>query len=401
MSRGDPLAALPNLAAVRSARGGRTGLFGTLVESGDGCVPLIEATVGSLDMTSRPSLAALADDLFSEDWGRLWAAVHEILAFGWMKSRNAISEPDIGYPGDWDSDDPPFEGVLRGSQEDVAFDVKDGSGSGLLLLAGRVRRVVADFAGPNPVPKVHVAADAPMGQRWFGENFPRIIRLLSEDLIRNGLTPRKIQIEAGSGYVKIGLDSSVGGSLLGLDEKAAFLATQVLGHVSDKSKKLALTQAAGFALFYVRRPCTGGSDFGEYEFQKALDYACASSDLPANLRGIGLLDFSVGEGAPSVMLWDRHGALEGKLGVRPSDIYTPAPRAMPAETQRAACSIDPSTLSYSGAIVAGSCDLRAQGCTARGSIGTVFPFHGPDKIQYLACTSCIAAHGWPLPGRKT
>jgi hypothetical protein len=127
----DPLAQHPNIASLQKVSANGPGAIKRFCEYRAPWLPRLDAALSHLDMASRPSLRGLADDLFSSDDNKLFAAISELLAFDWLKREGLLEERDIGFPSDWSGgDDPPFEGVLNVSGRSIAFDVKDGSGDG-------------------------------------------------------------------------------------------------------------------------------------------------------------------------------------------------------------------------------------------------------------------------------
>lgn len=393
----DPFEAYPETSRLHRAIGGPGRL---LREHFTRSLPALEDSLSRISVSGRPSLLALAKDLFSDDQGKVEAAICEFLAFGWLKQKALITDAEIGYPRDWPGDDPPFEGVLASGGAEYAFDVKDGSGSGLQLLIEVLERALAREATKASVrvPALHVAVDAPSGQRWVADNFRMIVDPFCEDLRRNGFSDRILTYKAGAGHIKVGINRRVGASVMGLNERSSFIASQMVAHASHKARQLGRTTSARMFLIYVRRPGSAVPDFSVHSVPPAFDFLAGSSALPAELAGVLFLDFD-GQGDSAgcqAILWDRAGDLARLFDGLDCEMYLAEPTPMPEENRAIAQSLPPGELESTAEIMAGSCDLRGAKCLAAGSTGAVLAyFHGDD--QYLACSECREEFGWPPP----
>lgn len=190
----------PDIHRHHESVGGPWGRMEQLYEDGNMSLPALDAALRTVGMGHGATLQGLAANLFSDDLGKVLAAICEYLAFGWLSAHAGLAQADVGYPANWAGEDPPVEGVLRAHQSEVAFDVKDGSGSGLSLLQDLLQRQVNAQAGPpQEPPRVHVALNAPTGQRWVNENFNGIVAPFRQELRTNGLGARRLRYDAGSG----------------------------------------------------------------------------------------------------------------------------------------------------------------------------------------------------------
>jgi hypothetical protein len=361
---------------------------------------VLERTLPILDFKRRRSLFALAADLFSDNIKTINAAICEILTFGWLKAQGLMDESAVGYPSDWEGDDPPFEGRLRCGDEDLPFDVKDGSGSGVQLLNDVLLKVLTDAADAAavPVPRLNVSVDAPSGQRWLDENFKSIVKPFRQELKTNGFANRVLYFEAGTGRIKVGINSFVGGSIIGIKEKASFMASQVLSHAREKDKKLRHTGASRFLLIYLRRPRTGGADFDEYTTPRVFDFLSGMSDLPGSLAGVLFVNYEwqQGQTSPESLLWDRYGCIGRYIGGAVNRVHVGAASMMQKRHQALARAANPASIEAIMAIEIGSCDLRGPACSARGSSGAVFLYFCAEQ-QYAVCGECVESFGWPRP----
>lgn len=392
----DPLAQYQNIATLQQRSGKGPGVMARRCEHGASWLPRLDVALARLDMASRPSLRGLVDDLFSDDARRLFAAVVEVCSFDWLKQKGLLVERDVGFPSDWSGgDDPPFEGVLNVTGRSIPFDVKDGSGDGQRLLESILEGAAEAEAGRRGVapPTVHVALDAPSGQKWVEDSFASLVRPFKADLAMNGVAPRIIRLTAGSGTVKVGVDQRVGGSVIGLEEKAAFVAEQILKHASDKALKLHRTTATEFTLIYAKLPGSGHSDFDTYTVETACGFLAARADLPASFVGLVFADMEAG-GGQTTILWDRYYTLPPALRALADKVLHVAPRSSLEDRRARATRVSPGHIEAAMSLVGGSCDLRGEDCSARGTIGPVFVYFA-DGEQLLACQNCRIRFGWP------
>lgn len=390
--------AFPSIHRLHESVGGRWGLMERLHNDANMSLPALDAALEAVGIGQSAALQGLAADLFSDNLGKVLAAICEYLAFGWLAAHAGLAQGDIGYPADWAGEDPPFEGVLRIEGSEEAFDVKDGSGSGLSLLLELLQKQVDAQAGrEREPPRVHVALNAPTGQRWVNENFNQIVIPFRQELRTNGLNARKLRYNAGSGHILVGVGCRVGGSIVGLREKASFVARQIVDHAQHKAPLLARTRANSFFLVYVRRPGSGFSDFTDDTVKAAADFLVGRGDVPASLAGVLFLDFDHEHvrGEPNALCWDRSGTLVAACGggIRR---YAATPTVTPEERGATARVLSPKDLESTAAVMMGSCDLRGHGCLAPGSAGSVFVFFHGDE-QYLACQKCRDEFAWPAP----
>jgi hypothetical protein len=246
-----------------------------------------------------------------------------------------------------------------------------------------------------PVPHLSVAVDAPSGQRWVDKNFNAIVGPFQKELRANGFSDRVLYFEAGSGRVIVGLNRSVGGSILGIEEKAAFVASQVLSHARDKENKLRHTSASNFLLIYLRRPHTGGADFDGHTMAKVFDFLGGMSELPNSLSGVLFVNYEQKDiTTPDSLLWDRAGKLAGYFGTAVDRIHVVKASLMPKQHQELARAIPRADIEATGMIMVGSCDLRGPGCSARGTSGSIFSYSYAGR-QFGACHECIKTFEWP------
>ena len=399
MAAKDPFDLYPNIRSLNESLGCHRGAMDEFARYHVASLSVLECALPNLNFNKRPSLLALAADLFSDDFKKINAAICEITAFGWLKAKGLIDESAIGYPSDWNGDDPPFEGSLQCGEEDLPFDVKDGSGSGVQLLNNVLLKTLkyAAVAASVPVPSLRVAVNAPSGQRWFSDYFGSIVRPFREELEKNGFADRVLYFEAGSGRVAVGLNRSVGGSIIGITEKASFLASQVLSHAQEKDKKLRLTSASRFLLIYLRRLHSGGADFDEHIMPKAFDFLAGMPELPKSLAGVLFVNFEFQEGrtSPDSVLWDRAGDLASCLGDAANRVHVANTLLMPKLHCASARALTPANIEATGATAISSCDLRGPGCSARGSSGAIHIYFS-DGQQYGACHECVETFKWPM-----
>lgn len=387
----------PNIHRHHDSVGGQWGRMEQLYEDANMSLPALDAALEAVGIGGSAALQGVAADLFSDDLGKVLAAICEYLAFGWLTSYARLAQTDIGYPATWAGEDPPFEGVLRADTE-LAFDVKDGSGSGMSLLRDVLQRQVDAHVGPNQEPpEVHVALNAPTGQRWVNENFNRIVGPFRQELRANGIAARTLRYDAGSGHILVGIDRRVGASISGLREKASFIARQIVDHAQHKAALLRQTAATSFFLVYVRRPGSGLSDFSDETLCAAADFLAGRGDLPDSFSGVLFLNFEHVNGRPgaSARCWDRSNTLAAVFGGS-VQVHEASPAITPEQRTALARDLDPAAIEPTTAVMMGSCDLRGQDCLAPGSAGSVFAFFHRDE-QYTSCQRCRSRFDWPTP----
>ncbi|GMU05259.1 hypothetical protein [Corallococcus caeni] len=397
MSDPSPLAPYPVLLALQQKWGAGAAAAQELIDHGSYSMPLLGDVLRRIPPGDSPSLRGLVDDLFSANGKKIHAALCEFLVFGWLHERGLLSGADIGYPQDWKGEDPPFEGCLRLGALDLPFDVKDGSGVGLMTLERILRKEAARFGAPSTsVPPISVAVDAPSGQKWVEDNFEAIVEPFRKDLKAHGFAPRLLELKAGSGFVKVGIDHKVGASVAGIQEKGSYIGAQILDHALGKAAKLKLTASNQFLLIYLKRPYSGPSDFDLFTAEYAFDFLVSQRDLPASLAGALFIEFESVEGhfQPSSLLWDRNTTLPERLREGAQRLHIPSPRLMPKDRQAAARALNPDDIAPTACVFAGSCELRGANCEAPGSTGPVFVFVTGDD-NYCACRTCRVEFGWP------
>jgi hypothetical protein len=400
VSESNAFKAYPNIDRLHQFIGGTRGMMQQFCEDANLNVPLLDDSLATIDATAKGSLSGLAKDLFSNDLGKVHAAICEFLGFAWLKQKSLLTEADIGYPRDWPGDDPPFEGVLVLGGAEVAFDVKDGSGSGQTLLKSLLEKALAQEAQRAAIepPPLHLALNSPSGQKWVHDNFRLLVTPFTNELRTSGFSERTLKYEAGSGYIRVGIGRRVGGSIAGISEKASFVASQIATHASHKHKSLNKTNASRFMLIYVRRAGVGLADFNEHTVRQAFNFLASRSDVPATLVGVCFLDFdrSSGSSAPLAILWDRAGTLAQHFGSTGCELYSAIPTETPEQRQQSARGLVAASIEPPSAVVMGSCELRGSKCLASGSAGSVFVFFHQDQ-QYLACIECQCEFAWPAP----
>jgi hypothetical protein len=386
----------PNIHRHHEVIGGPWGKMEDLYDDGAMCLQALDEALGRIGIGRGPALLGLVADLFSNDVATVLAAVGEYLAFGWLSQHLGFAQDGIGYPANWAGQDAPFDGVLRDAASEIAFDVKDGSGSGLSLLQELLQRQVDQHAALGQVaPRVHVAPNAPTGQRWVNENFNAIVGQFREELRAKGLGPRKLIYPAGSGHVRVGIDRRVGASIVALHEKASFMARQTLAHAQHKARMLQGAGAESFFLAYVRRPGSGLSDFSSETVRATADFLSGRADLPNAFSGFLFLNFDrlTFGGAPEALCWCRDDKLNA-LCRAGAQQYVATPTATPEVRRATARNFNPGELEAAAAVMTGTCELRGVDCSAPGSAAPVFVFFHRGE-QYVACQTCREQFGWP------
>jgi hypothetical protein len=392
----DPLAQYPHIAALQQQSANGPGEIKRCCETGAPWLNRLDRALSRLDMTRTPSLRGLVKDLFSDKRERLLAAVTELLAYDWFKEKALLDEGDVGFPAGWQNgDDPPFDGIFKLPARSIPFDVKDGSGDGYTLLESRLRERVEAEARRRGVapPTIDLALDAPFGRKWLDANFTECVGAFEADLAANGLSPRLVSLKAKSGTVAVGLDQHAGASVAGLEEKSSFVAEQIFAHARAKARKLRLTTAMEFVLVYLRRAGREHSDFDSYTVEAACDFLAARSDLSATFAGLLFVNMDATPTGTTATLWDRHGNLPQQLSVVADKVLDVHPKSPLDERRRRATRLRPTDVDTTGALVAGSCDLRGNGCTANGTTGAVLLQYAGDEPLH-ACQNCRTQFGW-------
>lgn len=398
MTQANTITKYPNLRKIHGEKGSPECILAVMFEFGNSSLPLLESAISHLPINHSVSLRGLINDLFSANAKKAMAAICELIAFGWLIENGLILAENIGFPSDWKGEDPPFEGAfLLKNQTLIPFDIKDGSGVGIVLLEERLQKAMdKEFSATSgTAPKITVAVNAPTGQRWVNDSFNEIIEQFKNELKSNGFRARVIEIPAGSGTVRVGLDSNVGASLIELEEKAEYISLQILDHAHGKAKSLQKTQAQSFALMYVNRPDSGGSDFDEYSIRAAWNSLANDSTIPNSLVSILFLQFNYKNMklTPNLLIWNRVDVLSGMFDGY-AELYSPVPRVITADRTSFARTLGPADVIFERAIVTGSCDLRDAGCLARGSIDSVLVFFAKGR-QINACSICRSGRKWP------
>ncbi len=364
----------------------------------------LEAALENIDMDATSSLRNLSKKLFSTEQPAVVATIHEMIAFHWFIEKGLLTEEGIGFPPNWPSEGPPFEGVLVLGGRSLPFDVKDGSGSGLFLLQQELQQIADSEARlrGQAAPKIHVAVNAPTGQRWVRDNFAAITQPFRDELTRLGFQDRLVKVAAGAGEVTIGIGRRAGGSTMAMNERAEFVVGQICGHAEGKHKSLEIAGAKDFILAYLRLPASGLTDFGMEIVPTVFDFLAMNVALVDSLAGVLFLDVELSAGRPRVssLLWDRHGSLPTALrGV--GDVHFVTPAVPPERLHEIAIKANPANLTATGQVHSSPCDLRGKDCEARGAVGSVWIYADADGRGLRACGACLTEFGWGSPVRAT
>jgi hypothetical protein len=221
--------------------------------------------------------------LFSSEQAkeRFFDGAAEVHALAYIDECGALEH--VGWPLNWPSDTPPFEGTISTDGTEatrVAFDVKSGFRSGQKTLRDRLQEVVDSWACGRGLPRVLVGLlrGSPLLHE-AGPVMTALQRQLEAELSRHDSVPREpVVLRAGNAELPVTLTEALASTrvfegLRPMDDRG--WGETVRDHVVGKSKRAAdCPPPIPFLLMYVRPPGRGaGAELHDIVFAQAWAYA--------------------------------------------------------------------------------------------------------------------------------
>ncbi len=227
--------------------------------------------------------------LFGSKYSDWLKAYTELLALSVFENEGVLSS--VGWPEGLRTKTPPFEGLLKFDEIEIAFDVKNAANSGLYLLEELFRPIVEKWRGKNKIDPVQIEPnfEGPVQQKLIDPNVHILKKNFSEMLNSYQAIPEesiKLEIDfvndVGKGHkakVEICIRPFCGirhiGGIDSPESNAIFVRKVMLKHVDKKMKSAEKYGQKPFFLVYTMPFGNPDSDINPYNTATALrDMEC-------------------------------------------------------------------------------------------------------------------------------